>query len=51
MAKGTVNHQRVIGKRDPMIYGHFLEHFHRQIYGESTNRILLSRMNRGCERT
>lgn len=33
MAKGTVNHQRVIGKRDPMIYGHFLEHFHRQIYG------------------
>lgn len=49
MAKGTVNHQRVIGKRDPMIYGHFLEHFHRQIYGGI--RILLSRMNRGCERT
>lgn len=25
--------QRVIGKRNPMIYGHFIEHFHRQIYG------------------
>lgn len=24
---------RVLGKRDPMIYGHFIEHFHRQIYG------------------
>ena len=25
--------RRVVGKRDPMLYGHFLEHFHRQIYG------------------
>ena len=25
--------RRVIGKRDKLIYGHFLEHFHRQIYG------------------
>jgi alpha-N-arabinofuranosidase len=25
--------KRIIGKRDPKIYGHFLEHFHRQIYG------------------
>lgn len=25
--------QRVTGRRDPMIYGHFIEHFHRQIYG------------------
>ena len=25
--------ERCIGKRDPMIYGHFIEHFHRQIYG------------------
>lgn len=24
---------RTIGKRDPMLYGHFIEHFHRQIYG------------------
>lgn len=24
---------RVIGTRDKMIYGHFIEHFHRQIYG------------------
>lgn len=22
-----------LGKRDPMLYGHFIEHFHRQIYG------------------
>lgn len=25
--------ERQLGKRDPMIYGHFIEHFHRQIYG------------------
>ncbi|WP_276357651.1 alpha-N-arabinofuranosidase [Cohnella caldifontis] len=24
---------RVIGRRDPRIYGHFIEHFHNQIYG------------------
>lgn len=24
---------RVTGTRDKMIYGHFIEHFHRQIYG------------------
>jgi alpha-L-arabinofuranosidase len=24
---------RVIGKRDPKIYGQFVEHFHRQVYG------------------
>ena len=28
-----INTLRVLGKRDPMIYGHFIEHFHRQIYG------------------
>ena len=28
-----INQKRVLGKRDPMIYGHFIEHFHRQIYG------------------
>ena len=28
-----INPRRVIGKRDKMIYGQFLEHFHRQIYG------------------
>lgn len=27
-----VNGKRVKGKRNPMIYGHFIEHFHRQIY-------------------
>ena len=25
--------ERVVAKRDPKIFGHFLEHFHRQIYG------------------
>ena len=24
---------RPIGVRSPMLYGHFIEHFHRQIYG------------------
>lgn len=28
-----VNPRKVLGKRSPMIYGHFIEHFHRQIYG------------------
>ena len=28
-----VNPERVKGQRDAMIYGHFIEHFHRQIYG------------------
>ena len=28
-----VNLKRVLGTRNPMIYGHFIEHFHRQIYG------------------
>ncbi len=27
------NSDRVIGQRSPMLYGHFIEHFHRQIYG------------------
>ena len=31
--KLSLNIKRVIGKRDPMIYGQFIEHFHRQIYG------------------
>ena len=29
----SINTRRVTGKRDPMIYGQFIEHFHRQIYG------------------
>ena len=33
MAQILVNPRRVIGRRDPKIYGHFLEHFHRQVYG------------------
>jgi alpha-N-arabinofuranosidase len=28
-----IDTHRVLGKRDPLIYGHFIEHFHRQIYG------------------
>ena len=28
-----INGKRKIGTRDIMIYGHFIEHFHRQIYG------------------
>jgi alpha-L-arabinofuranosidase len=28
-----INPSRIIGLRDEKIYGHFLEHFHRQVYG------------------
>ncbi len=28
-----IQKDRVHGRRSPMIYGHFIEHFHRQIYG------------------
>ena len=28
-----INPRRVLFTRDPMLYGHFLEHFHRQVYG------------------
>ena len=28
-----IDTDRVIGVRSPMLYGHFLEHFHRQVYG------------------
>lgn len=28
-----INKERILGKINPMIYGHFIEHFHRQIYG------------------
>ncbi len=31
--KLTVLPERITGQRSPMIYGHFIEHFHRQIYG------------------
>ncbi|WP_010260307.1 alpha-L-arabinofuranosidase C-terminal domain-containing protein [Treponema primitia] len=31
--KLNIDTRRTIGKRDKMIYGHFIEHFHRQIYG------------------
>ena len=31
--KYTVNRNRNLGKISPMIYGQFLEHFHRQVYG------------------
>lgn len=30
--KISVNQKREIGKRSPLIYGQFIEHFHRQIY-------------------
>jgi alpha-L-arabinofuranosidase len=28
-----IDRERVAGRRDPALFGHFLEHFHRQIYG------------------
>lgn len=28
----NINDRRITGKRSPMLYGHFIEHFHRQIY-------------------
>ena len=31
--KFTIDPGRVLAVRDPMIYGQFLEHFHRQVYG------------------
>ena len=31
--KYFINTQKKIGNINPMIYGHFIEHFHRQIYG------------------
>ena len=31
--KAIVNTHRRLGRRDMMLYGHFIEHFHRQIYG------------------
>ncbi len=31
--KLAINPNRILFERDVMIYGHFLEHFHRQIYG------------------
>jgi alpha-N-arabinofuranosidase len=29
----NIDRDRVIGERNPLIFGHFIEHFHRQIYG------------------
>ena len=31
--KITFSKENIIGQADKMIYGHFLEHFHRQVYG------------------
>ena len=31
--KCSINIKRRLGRRNEMIYGHFIEHFHRQIYG------------------
>ena len=31
--KCTITPSRKLFSRDKMIYGHFIEHFHRQIYG------------------
>ena len=31
--KYYIDPRRILGKRNPMIYGQFIEHFHRQIYG------------------
>ena len=35
--KCYINPKRVYGTIDPMISGHFIEHFHRQIYGASAD--------------
>jgi alpha-L-arabinofuranosidase len=32
-ARVKIDLDRAVGRRDPMIFGHFLEHFHRQVYG------------------
>ena len=40
-----------IGKRNPMIYGQFLEHFHRQIYGGVMIRGINCRMKTDSGRT
>jgi alpha-N-arabinofuranosidase len=32
-ARLHIQPRRVVGRRDPMIYGQFIEHFHRQVYG------------------
>lgn len=39
---------RVLGQRDPMIYGHFIEHFHRQIYGGVYDPVIRSQMRTDC---
>ena len=31
--KITFSNKQIVGQADKMLYGHFLEHFHRQIYG------------------
>ena len=31
--KITCSAKQIVGEADPLLYGHFLEHFHRQIYG------------------
>ena len=31
--KVHINPERISGRHSPMLYGHFIEHFHRQIYG------------------
>ena len=29
----NINDKRVVGQSSPLLYGHFIEHFHRQVYG------------------
>ncbi len=33
MIKAICSKKHAVGQADKMLYGHFLEHFHRQIYG------------------
>ena len=33
MAELLINPRRTVGRRDPRIFGQFIEHFHRQVYG------------------
>ena len=41
-----VNAEKTPLARDPMIYGHFIEHFHRQIYGGVQIDVVLNRIGR-----
>ncbi|SFL35587.1 alpha-N-arabinofuranosidase [Gracilibacillus orientalis] len=54
MAKETkieVNTRRILSTSNSMIYGHFIEHFHRQIYGGIFDPASPLQMSKGFVRT